>query len=355
MTMTLSTTDIAQSAAQELIFFPASFAQESLWFIDQLSPGMATYNIPSALRVRGELKIELLERTVKEIVRRHETLRTRFVAVRGEPQQVIEDQVSVQLPLLDLTCVDEGEREAEAIRLAREEARQPFDLQQAPLIRVKALRLRVQEHVLLFTMHHIIADAWSAGVLVEEVSVLYSAFCAGQPSPLPELPIQYADYTMWQREWLQGQVLEQQLSYWKQQLAGSSLLQMPTDRPRPPLQSQNGAVFDFAIAANLTQQLKRLAEENGATLFMFVVAAFQTLLYRYSGQNDIAVGTPIAGRRRSETEKLIGFFSQYSGAPRGPFRCANFLRIVTKDKRDNAGSLRLPGRSLREVGRGSLT
>jgi len=322
MTMTLSTTDIAQSAAQELIFFPASFAQESLWFIDQLSPGMATYNIPSALRVRGELKIELLERTVKEIVRRHETLRTRFVAVRGEPQQVIEDQVSVQLPLLDLTCVDEGEREAEAIRLAREEARQPFDLQQAPLIRVKALRLRVQEHVLLFTMHHIIADAWSAGVLVEEVSVLYSAFCAGQPSPLPELPIQYADYTMWQREWLQGQVLEQQLSYWKQQLAGSSLLQMPTDRPRPPLQSQNGAVFDFAIAANLTQQLKRLAEENGATLFMFVVAAFQTLLYRYSGQNDIAVGTPIAGRRRSETEKLIGFFlntlvlrGDLSGAP----------------------------------------
>jgi amino acid adenylation domain-containing protein len=307
--MPSSTLDSPQAAAPEMIFFPASFAQQSLWFIDQLTPGMATYNTPSALRIRGKLEIEVLEKTVKEIVRRHETLRTRFVAVRGEPQQIIEDQVSVQLPVLDLTCVDgDEEREAEAIRLAREEAREPFDLQQAPLMRVKVLRLGVRDHVLLFNMHHIICDAWSTGVLAEEVSVIYSAFCAGQPSPLPELPIQYADYTMWQRERLQGQVLEQQLSYWKRQLAGSNMLQLPTDRPRPPLQSQNGALFDFLIAANLTQQLKILADEQGATFFMLLVAAFQTLLYRYSGQNDIAVGTPIAGRRRSETEKLIGFF-----------------------------------------------
>ena len=292
-----------------MVCFPASFAQQSLWFIDQLTPGRATYNLPGALRVRGKLDVEVLKRTVDEIVRRHETLRTRFVTVRGVPQQVIEDQVSVQLPVLDLTFIaGEEEREAEAMRLVQEESQEPFDLQQAPLFRGKLLRLGAGNHVLLFTMHHIISDAWSMGVLIEEVSVLYRAFSDGQPSPLPDLPIQYADYTAWQSDWLEGGVLKEQLAYWKRRLAGTSVLKLPTDRPRPTSQSQNGATCEFAIGANLTQALKKLAEKQGATLFMVLLAAFQTLLYRYSGQDDLAVGTPTAGRSSGETENLIGFF-----------------------------------------------
>jgi amino acid adenylation domain-containing protein len=321
--MTSSISELRQSPAQEMICFPASFAQQRLWFIDQLTPGRATYNLPSALRVRGKLDVEVLERTLEEVTRRHETLRTRFVSIHGEPQQVIEDHVKVQLPVVDLTSIPGKEkREAEAVRLAQEEARQPFDLKQAPLMRGKLLRLGELNHVLLFTMHHIISDAWSMGVLIEEVSVLYDAFSAGRPSPLPELPIQYADYTVWQREWLEGGVLEEQLAYWKQQLGGGGMLQLPTDRPRPTSPSQNGAMYDFEMDANLTQKLQALAEEQGATLFMVLLAAFQTLLYRYSGQDDIAVGTPTAGRSSGETEKLIGFFintlvlrGDLSGAP----------------------------------------
>ena len=316
-----------------MVCFPASFAQQRLWFIDQFTPGRATYNLPSALRVRGKLDLEVLKRTVEEIVRRHETLRTRFVTVGGEPQQVIEDHVNIELPVLDLTGVaGEEEREAEAMRLAREEAQQPFDLKQAPLFRGKLLRLGALNHVLLFTMHHIISDAWSMGVLVEEVSVLYGAFSAGQPSPLPDLPIQYADYSVWQREWLEGGVLEEQLAYWKQQLGGSGMLLLPTDHPRPTLQSQNGATGEFVIGASLTQRLRKLAEEQGATLFMVLLAAFQTLLYRYSGQDDIAVGTPTAGRSSDETEKLIGFFintlvlrGDLSGAP-------SFIELLQRTK-----------------------
>jgi amino acid adenylation domain-containing protein len=331
--MTSSRSDLRQSPAQEIVCFPASFAQQSLWFIDQLTPGRATYNLPSALRVRGELDLEILKRTVEEVARRHETLRTRFVTVRGVPQQVIEDQVEIQLPLVDLTLLTaEEEREAEAMRLAREEAQQPFDLQHAPLFRGKLLRLNALNHVLLLTMHHIISDAWSIGVLIEEVSLLYGAFTIGLPSPLPELPIQYADYSVWQRAWLEGGVLERQLAYWKQQLAGSSALGLPTDRPRPASQSENGALYEFAIEANLIQKLKKLAAEQGATLFMVMLAAFQTLLYRYSGQPDIAVGTPTAGRGSGETEKLIGFFINtlvlrvdLSGAP-------SFLELLQRTK-----------------------
>jgi amino acid adenylation domain-containing protein len=307
--MTSSTVNARESGAAEVVFFPASFGQQRLWFIDQLAPGRATYNIPSAWRIGGELKVEVLERALAEMARRHETLRTRFVAVGGEPQQVIEDEVKVELPVLHLTCAGaEEELEAESTRLALEEAQQPFDLQLAPLFRARLLQLGEQNHVLLFTMHHIISDAWSTGVLIEEVSVLYDAFCAKRPSPLPELSIQYADYSVWQRECLEAGVLEQQLVYWKQQLRGSSMLMLPTDRPRPASQSQKGAAYDFVIGANLTRELKKLAKQQGATLFMVLVAALQTLLYQYSGQNDIAVGTPIAGRRSSETEKLIGFF-----------------------------------------------
>jgi amino acid adenylation domain-containing protein len=331
--MTSSIPDLRQPSPQEVVFFPASFAQQRLWFIDQLIPGRATYNLYSALRIRGNLDVEVLKRTLEEVARRHETLRTRFVAVSGELQQVIEDEVSVQVPVLDLTWLVRGEeREAEAMRLAQEEAQQPFNLTQAPLFRGKLLRLSALNHVLLFTMHHIISDAWSMGILVEEVSVLYGAFSAGQPSPLPELAIQYADYSVWQRDCLEGGLLEPQLAYWKKQLAGSSALKLPTDRPRPASQTQNGATCDFAIDANLTQELKKLAAEQDATLFMVLLAAFQTLLYRYSGQDDIAVGTPIAGRSSSAVEKLIGFFINtlvlrvdLSGAP-------SFLELLHRTK-----------------------
>ncbi|MBZ5490384.1 MAG: amino acid adenylation domain-containing protein [Acidobacteriia bacterium] len=307
--MTSSLSDLRQSPAEEVVFFPASFAQQRLWFIDQLIPGKATYNIPGALRIRGKLDVDVLEKALQEIARRHETLRTRFVAVRGEPQQVIEDQVNVRLQILDLTGIaGEEEREAEAMRLAREEAQQPFDLQQAPLMRGKLLWLGGLNHVLLFTMHHIISDAWSMGVLIGEVSVLYDVFSGGRSSPLPELPIQYADYTVWQRECLEGGMLERQLAYWKQQLAGVSMLQLATDRPRPTSQSQRGTVCEFVIEVNVTSQLKKLAQEQGATLFMVLLAAFQALLCRYTCQYDIAVGTPIAGRSSSDTERLIGFF-----------------------------------------------
>jgi amino acid adenylation domain-containing protein len=321
--VTTSLPDLRQSPAEEVIFFPASFAQQRLWFIDQLTPGAATYNVPIALRVCGDLDVEMLQNAVVEIVRRHETFRTRFISLRGEPQQVIEKRVKVELPVLDLTTiVGEQQREAEAMRVALEEAQQPFNLQQAPLMRGKLLRLSVKEHVLLFTMHHIISDAWSVGVLVEEVTALYEAFSAGKSSPLPELPIQYADYSVWQRDCMERGLLDPQLEYWKRQLAGVSMLQLPTDHRRPVLLSQNGATCNFVVPANLTQKLKKLAEEQNASLFMVLLAAFQTLLYRYSGQHDIAVGTPIAGRNSSATEKLIGFLintivlrMDLSGAP----------------------------------------
>ena len=307
--MTSPISELRQSPAQEMIYFPASFAQQRLWFIDQLTPGKATYNLPSALRIRGKLDVKVLERALQEVTRRHETLRTRFISIHGEPQQVIEDHVKVQLPVVDLTSIaGEEKRKTEAVRLAQEEAGLPFNLKQAPLMRGKLLRLGELNHVLLFTMHHIISDAWSMGVLIEEVSVLYDAFSGDRSSPLPELPIQYADYSVWQREWLEGGVLEEQLAYWKQQLAGVSVLQLPTDRPRPTSPSQSGAMYDFEIDANLTQKLKKLTEELGATPFMVLLAAFQILLYRYSGQHDVAVGTPTAGRGSSDTEKLIGFF-----------------------------------------------
>ncbi len=329
--MTTSTHDLSRS--QEVVFFPASFAQQSLWFIDQLTPGKATYNIDCALRIRGKLDIEVLRRALEEVARRHETLRTRFVVVRGELQQVIEDQVNVRLPILDLSSIaGEREREAEAMQVAQKESQRAFDLQKAPLFRGKLLRLSPLDHVLLFTMHHIISDAWSIGILIEEVSILYEAFRTARPSPLPELPIQYADFSVWQRDCLERGLLEPQLAYWKQQLAGTSVLALPTDRPRPVEQSQNGATRDFVIAAAIAQKLKKLAEDQGATLFMVMLAAFQTLLYRYSGQTDIAVGTPVAGRRNSATEKLIGFFINtlvlrvdLSGAP-------SFLDLLQRTK-----------------------
>jgi amino acid adenylation domain-containing protein len=289
-------------------FMPLSYAQQRLWFIDQLEPATSAYNVPAAVRVPGAIDANVLERAFQEVVRRHETLRTRFVLIQGEPQQVIEDTFNFQLAFVDLSAASVADREEQAKLLAREEARQPFDLSRGPLIRVKLLRLASEDHVLLVTMHHIVCDGWSMGILMGEVSALYASFSAGKPSPLHELPIQYVDYSVWQREWLHGEMMDQQLDYWRKQLAGVETLDLPTDRPRPAIQTQKGDRMTVALPLELTEKIRKLAKGNSATLYMALLAAFQVLLYRYSRQADFAVGAPIAGRRRSETEGLIGFF-----------------------------------------------
>jgi amino acid adenylation domain-containing protein len=288
---------------------PLSFAQQRLWFIDQWEPGNPLYNIPAALRLGGQLDVAVLKRTLDEIVQRHEILRTRFETIHGQPVQVIAPAVTMNVPLVDLQDLDEVQREAEARRLAAKEACWSFDLARGPLLRVTALRLGVEEHVLLLTVHHIVFDGWSTTAFVRELAALYPDFLDGQPSPLSPLPLQYADYALWQRQWLQGETLEAQLSYWKQQLAGAPTgLQLPADRPRPAVQTHNGATLSFTLSKSLTEALRALSWQESSTLFITLLAAFHTLLHRYTGQQDILVGTPIANRTRAEIEGLIGFF-----------------------------------------------
>ena len=288
---------------------PLSFAQQRLWFLDQLEPGSAFYNVPAAVRLSGRLEVAALERSLSEVVRRHESLRTTFAEADGQPVQVIHPPTPLALHVEDLRCLDAAECEAEARRLATEEAQQPFDLSTGPLLRARLLRLAEHEHVLLFTMHHIVSDGWSMGVLVREVTQLYAAYLKGEESPLEELSIQYADFAVWQREWMSGEVLERELDYWRRQLADAPpVLKLPTDRPRPAVQSFEGSRHSFVLPAELSEQLRRLSREEGVTLFMTLLAGFQSLLARYSRQSDIVVGSPIAGRNRAETEALIGFF-----------------------------------------------
>ncbi|HEY0378532.1 MAG TPA: condensation domain-containing protein, partial [Pyrinomonadaceae bacterium] len=287
---------------------PLSFAQQRLWFIDQLESGSAFYNMPTALRLTGRLDLNALRQALGEIVRRHEILRTHFVTVEGEPAQRISEAREVSVVVTDLSEL--GERAAgEAERLAREEAQRPFELSRGPMLRVQVLRLGEEEHVVLLTMHHIISDAWSMSVLVKEVAALYSAFSGGQPSPLPELPVQYADYAAWQRTWLSGETLAQELSYWREQLGGElPVLELPTDHARPSVQSYRSGRFSFKLSEEVTSGLKELSRGHGATLFMTLLSAFQVLLMRYSSQEDVIVGTDIANRTRTELEPLIGFF-----------------------------------------------
>jgi amino acid adenylation domain-containing protein/non-ribosomal peptide synthase protein (TIGR01720 family) len=288
---------------------PLSFAQQRLWFLDQLEPGNAFYNVPSSVRLTGKLNVEVLERTLTEIVRRHEALRTAFVTVDGIPRQVIGTPYPVTLAVTDLSGWTETEREAEARRLANAEGQQSFDLAQGPLLRARLLKLGDEEHIVLLTMHHIVSDGWSMGLLIDELSKLYVAYVSGAESPLPELPIQYGDFAHWQQHWLQGEVLEQQMAYWREQLANApAVLELPTDRPRPAVQSFRGMTHSIGFSAELTEGLKRLSRTEGVTLFMTLLAAYQTLLSRYTGQRGISVGTPIANRNRRETEPLIGFF-----------------------------------------------
>ena len=285
-----------------------SFAQQRLWFLDQLVPGSIAYNISEAVRLTGPLNVVALEQSLTEILRRQEILRTTFGAIDGKPFQTISPAKPFILPVTDLQHFPETEREAEARRQATEEARQSFDLAKGPLFRAILLRLGEEDHVFLFIMHHVVSDGWSMGVFFRELAALYEAFSSGKPSPLAELPIQYADFAYWQRQWLQGEVLETQLSYWKEQLQGVPVLQLPTDRPRPAVQTFHGASQSLVLPRSLAEALKRLSRQEGVTLFMTLLAAFKTLLCRYTGQEDIVVGTPMAGRNRVEIEPLIGFF-----------------------------------------------
>jgi amino acid adenylation domain-containing protein len=290
-------------------FLPLSFAQDRFWFLNQLEPDNPAYNRPFALRLTGPLHATALELALSEILRRHETLRATFSSVEGRPVQIVTPAQPLNLAVVDVSGLSPLKREARARQLVTEETQRPFDLAQGPLLRATLLRLDGEEHVLLLVMHHITCDGWSARVLVEELAALYDAFVAGKPSPLPELPIQYADFAYWQRQWLQGKVLETQLSYWQDKLAGSPpLVDLPTDHPRPAIQTYRGARESLMLSASLLQSLKALSQQEGVTLFMTLLAAFQTLLHRYTGQDDIVVGSPIAGRTHVETERLIGFF-----------------------------------------------
>ncbi|UCF78981.1 MAG: non-ribosomal peptide synthetase, partial [Candidatus Eiseniibacteriota bacterium] len=296
-------------SGEDVFVFPMSFAQERLWFLDQLEPGRPVYNIHIAVRLRGPLNVAALEQSLKEIVQRHEILRTTFSLVEGQPVQLIVPALTLTLPVVDLRNLSETEREAEAQRLTIEETQRPFDLARGPLLRATLLRLDEEGHVLLLTMHHIVSDEWSMEILFRELSALYEAFSRGKPSPLPELPIQYADFAVWQRQWLQGSGLEAQLPFWKKQLAGSPpLLNLPTDRLRPAIQTYRGAHQSVMLPWALLESLKTLSSQERATLFMTLLAAFKVLLYRYTGQEDILVGIPIANRNRVEIEGLIGFF-----------------------------------------------
>jgi amino acid adenylation domain-containing protein len=288
---------------------PLSYAQQRLWFIHQLEPDSPAYNIPLAVRLTGQLDTSALSLSLSEIVRRHEPLRTTFILEDSQPFQLIHPPAPLDLPVEDLSTLAASEREREAQRIAEEEARLPFDLECGPLLRARLLRLSEDEHVLLLTMHHIVSDGWSLGVLVREVGALYGAYSRGEESPLEELAIQYADYAVWQREWLSGDVLERQLSYWREQLRGApSILELPTDRQRPAVQSFRGSFEPVVVEAELTRRLKELSRREGVTLFMTLLAAWQVLLSRYTGERDIVVGTPIANRNRGELEQLIGFF-----------------------------------------------
>jgi amino acid adenylation domain-containing protein len=288
---------------------PLSFAQQRLWFIDQLDPGNSVYNFPVAVRLKGSLNLAALEQSLNEIVRRHEALRTTFSMVDGQPSQVIASRLNITLPIVDLTELPEVERENEVQRLVVEEARRPFDLAQGPLLRARVLQLAEDEQVGLLTMHHIVSDGWSAGILIREMAALYQAYCSESPAPLPELPIQYADFAYWQREWLQGPVLQRQLDYWKKQLDGiPPLLELPEDHLRPAVQTFRGGHHSLLLPKAVGGALKALSRQESATLFMTLLAAFKVLLNCYTRQDDLVIGTPVANRNRLEIEGLIGFF-----------------------------------------------
>ncbi|WP_413468961.1 condensation domain-containing protein, partial [Pseudomonas sp. FME51] len=282
-----------------------SYAQQRQWFLWQLEPESAAYNMPAALRLKGKLSIEALRSSFEALIARHETLRTTFRQDGGQALQIIHPQIDFVLDQETLKAADEALIQSRV----EEEVAKPFDLEYGPLLRVKLLRLAEDDQILVLTLHHIVSDGWSMPIMVDELIQLYEGYRTGQPATLPELPIQYADYAIWQRSWMEAGEQKRQLAYWKEQLGDEQpVLELPTDRPRPAIQSQEGAGLSIELNGELAQSLKQLAQQQGVTLFMLLLASFQTLLHRYSGQNDIRVGVPIANRNRVETERLIGFF-----------------------------------------------
>ena len=289
--------------------FPVSFAQQRLWFLDQLAPGSPFYNLPQVISIKGNLNVDALQRTLNEIVSRHEALRTTFADGPDGPTQVIAKTLTITVPIRDLTAVAPSAHAGTISVLAREEARRPFDLSAGPLLRACLFVLDSNSYVLFLTMHHIVSDGWSLGVLFRELATIYESFAAGKASPLPPLPIQYADFAVWQRETLQGAALSRQLEYWKTRLADAPpVLDLPADKTRPVIQEFHGARTVWLLPLRLTQKLKDVSTEHRATLFMTLLAAFKVLLWRYTNQPDIVIGSPIANRTRAETEDLIGFF-----------------------------------------------
>ncbi|AFZ01580.1 non-ribosomal peptide synthetase [Calothrix sp. PCC 6303] len=300
--------DFLNSTETEVYIFPASFGQKRLWFLDQLEPGSPFYNLPFAIRLSGDLNLAVLEQSFQIIIERHEALRSILTTVEGEPVQAIAPHLKLTISVVNLQNLPEDKREIQAQKLATEEARCPFVLSEFPLLRLKLIRLGEQEHILLLTIHHAIFDGWSIGILLKELAAIYTNLCDGQPASLPDLPLQYADYSVWQQEWLHKEVLKKQLAYWKQQLNGISTLQLPTDRPRSALQTFEGKTYTWQISPDLTTALERFSQKSGVTLFMTLLTAFNTLLYRYTGQDDIVVGSAIANRNWAESEGIIGLF-----------------------------------------------
>ena len=288
---------------------PLSFSQQRLWFFDQFEPASFAYNLLTPVSLQGKLDVSALQEAFNELVRRHEVLRTTFELRDGQPVQVIGPQHSIPIRQIELSHLPQAEQQQKFETLFNEQVRQPFDLKKGPLLRITLIQMAPQEHVLLLSMHHIVTDGWSMNVLVREAVALYRAYSSGRIPDLPPLPIQYADFAVWQREWLQGEVLAQQLAYWKQHLGVKpAVLELPTDHPRPAVQTYRGDDFSFAFSPALSASLKTFCRTQAATLFMVLLAGFKVLLHRYTGQQEIIVGSPIANRQRKELEGLIGFF-----------------------------------------------
>ena len=302
--------------------YPLSFGQQRLWFLHQLDPDSSAYNIFRALRISGKLDLDVLERSLNEIIRRHQIFRTTFTTIDEQPVQIVNEAVSLKIKILDLQSTIPAEREAQALELAAEEIQKNFDLLNGPLIRVVVFPIDKQEHIVLILVHHIVFDGWSFGVFFHELSSIYTAFLNGRSSPLPEPSLQFFEFAQVQREKMNEEVLEAQLSYWKSQLKDPPVTTLPTDRPRPAVQSSKGAGEILLISEKLVTGLKIFSANEKVTLFMTLLAALQTLVHRYSSSEDIVVGCPISGRINIQTEEMIGFFvntlsfrTSFSGDP----------------------------------------
>ena len=334
--------------------FPLSFAQQRMWFLDRLDPGNPANNIFRALTFSGDLDVAALARTLAEIVRRHEALRTTFQTVGDEPRQRVEGAAALPLPTVDLSALPAVARRPAAGDLAGSESRHAFDLARGPLFRATLVRLDEREHALFLSLHHIVADGWSVGLLFAELIALYPAFSLGHPSPLPEPELQYPDFATWQRERMTGERLRAELDWWREEIGeAATVLELPADHRRPAAESFRGSLERLALPAEVASGLKTLGREAGATLFMTLLAAFEVLLYRYTGQPDFLVGTTVAGRTHRETEGSIGFFANTLLLPVRPRREPHLQAAPRPRPPVDPGRLRAPGAALRAPGRGA--